>query len=120
LTMTSCCTTPKAPQACLVGGTVEPVLDGYGVTYDKHQPPSLDELKMWLWFAHPPVISHHKHPEGAGHFVDLVATYRLHGQNMVVVWGTQFDGYWVDTYSDYMAKHDSWWVADVYTNFAKH
>ena len=120
LHMSTCCQAPSAPAACLVGGTIQPVLDAYGITYKNSPPPALGDLRTHLWTMHQPLVSHHQHPDGNGHFVDLVDTYRLHGQDMVVVFGTQFNANWVDTYADYTMNHGSWWVADVFSNFGKH
>ncbi|MGA2435342.1 MAG: hypothetical protein ABSG25_08655 [Bryobacteraceae bacterium] len=117
--MTTCCTNPVAPQACLIGGTVQPVLNAYGVTYTDVAPLDLAGLRKALWVMHQPVISSHHHPEGGGHFVDLVDTYRLHGTDMVVIFGTQFDANWVVPYSDYLRKYYSWWVDGMVTNFSK-
>jgi len=111
LGMTSCCNNPTAPKTCLVGGSVKPVLDAYGVSYqDMNGALALPALQMSLLLAHQPVISYHSHPDGGGHDVDLVDTYRLHGEDMVVIYGTQFDANWVMPYSEYVHHKDTGWT----------
>lgn len=119
LNLTTCCTEPTAPSACLVGGGVEAVLKAYNVSYQDVQPLDLASLQNSLWVVHKPVISNHYHPEGGGHYVVLVDTYRLHGTDMVVVFGTQFDANWVVPYTDYLRKYYDWWVDGMVDNFAK-
>jgi hypothetical protein len=111
----TCCTidpsTGKAPAACLVGGGVEAVLKAYGISYKNVPPLNLADLRSTLWKAHLPAISHHAHADGSGHYVDLVDTYRMHGKDMVVIFGTQFDANWVVPYTNvYLRKYYNWWV----------
>lgn len=84
---------------------------------------------MELWMNHQSIISHHVHPAGDGHYVVLVDTYRLHGQDMVVIFGTQFNANWVVPYNEYIQDHFTtdpkthkpagWRVDGMVTNFAR-
>ena len=127
--LTTCCQTPTAPAACLTGGNAEPILDGYNISYNNLQPLPLDSLKMKLWQERQSIISHHAHPADGGHCVVLTDTYRLHGEDMVVIFGTQFNANWVLQYSEYLKNHfgtdpqtglpNGWKVDGMITNFVK-
>lgn len=129
--MTTCCTMPLAPAACrpATGGSVESILDGYHLNYQELSPLSLASLQLELWTLQQPVISHHSHPDGSGHYVVLVDTYRLNKKNMVVIFGTQFDANWVVPYDYYLQNHyatnpqtgqqSGWKVDGMVTNFHK-
>ncbi len=118
LSRADCCLSPS-PKACLVTGKVEPILSAYQVNFQvQNGPLPIDQLRQQLLYNHKVLISHHAHSDGSGHLVNLVDTYFLNGADRVVVFGTQYDGYWVDVYSDYTAFHDpsngDWWVANTY------
>jgi hypothetical protein len=106
----SCCA-KNTPEACLVGGTVEPILTTYGVKYSSSGPLALSDLEFYLWSDSHPVISNHQHSDGTGHYVVLVDVYHFRGTDMVVIYGTQFNAYWVLPYPEYIKNHGSWWVA---------
>jgi len=128
--MTTCCSANSdglAPAACRNkdGGNIEGVLDAYGISYTKVKPLTLQELQLALWAGHQPVIAHHDHSDGRGHYVDLVDTYHLHGNDMVVIFSPQLasahGGYWVEQYSVYLdeTQHKTWWPDGMAIGFRK-
>ncbi len=124
---------PKNAAACTPanGANAGTILSRYGITHQNKQPLTLEALRTELWQGHGAIISHHVHPSGSVHYVVLTDTYRLHGEDMVVMFDGKFGstgGYWVYQYSEYLKDHfgtapdgtpNGWKVDGMMTNFVK-